>query len=260
MPAKRVVDEDEIRESVCLIGDVANSIGKILYELYITRLTATRAAYLEEINAAALAQGAGSVASNAQVDSLVRAVADIVRSGGSGDLAAILADVTGINGSAMLTGTNVWETNISAYSGAGHAGTYLKTLYADWLNGGRLDLILDNIESLVDSAEAAGTYSYLDVGGEQTVKEDTTTTRRHIHLEVSNRNMAQTGTFRIYRKVDASNYDLYISQAVKVAAGSDRAWDVEFTTNQAWKVTYEEDSDEGAARNIPYNLITQVIE
>jgi hypothetical protein len=145
MPAERVVDEDEIRESVCLTGDVANSIGKILYELYITRLTATRAAYLEELNAAALAQGAGSVASNAQVDSLVRAVADIVRSGGSGDLAAILADVTGINGSAMLTAANVWQTNISAYSGAGYAGTYLKTLYDDWLNGGRLDLILDSI-------------------------------------------------------------------------------------------------------------------
>ena len=213
-----------------------------------------------ETYAAGLAQAAGSVASNAQLDSLVRAVADIVRSGGSGDLAAILADVTGLNGDAMLTAANVWETNISAYSGAGYAGTYLKTLYDDWLNGGRLDLILDNIESLVDSAEVAGPYSYTDAGGEQTVKEDTAVTRRHIHFEVSNRNMTQTGTFKLYRKVDGSNYDLYTSQAVKVAAGSDRAWDVEFTTNQAWKVTYEEDSDEGAARAIPYNVITQVIE
>lgn len=154
----------------------------------------------------------------------------------------------------------IWETNISAYSGVGYAGTHLKTLYDDWLNGGRLDLILDNIESLVDSAEAVGPYSYIDAGGEQTVKEDTAVTRRHIHLEVSNRNMAQTGIFRIYRKVDGSNYDLYTSQAVNVAAGSDRAWDAQFTTNQAWKVTYEEDSDEGTARNIPYNAITQVIE
>jgi len=46
----------------------------------------------DEINAAALAQGDGSVASNAEVDSLVRAIADIVRAGGTGDLAAILSD------------------------------------------------------------------------------------------------------------------------------------------------------------------------
>lgn len=255
----------------------------------------------------------------------------------------IAANLTAINALNNITAANVWETNISAYSGAGYGGTYLKTLYDDWLNGGRLDLLLDAcsthsaadvmnvnisaystagyagtyiktlyddwlnggrldllidsiityvdclpasmgdivtkdladvlsdstafagadiaaIKGLVDSAEAAGPYSYTDAGGEQTVKEDTLTTRRHIHVEVSNRNMTQTGTFRIYRKVDGSNYDLYTSQAVKVAAGSDRAWDAEFTTNQAWKVTYEENSDEGAARNIPYNVITQVIE
>ena len=42
-----------------------------------------------EINAAALAQGAGSVASSSQLDSLVRAIADILRAGGSGDLPAL---------------------------------------------------------------------------------------------------------------------------------------------------------------------------
>ena len=41
--------------------------------------------------------------------------------------------------------TAIWEKNISAYVGAGYAGTYLKTLYTDWLNAGRLDLILDAI-------------------------------------------------------------------------------------------------------------------
>ncbi len=43
------------------------------------------------------------------------------------------------------TVTEIWETNISAYAGAGYAGTYLKMLYDDWLNGGRLDLLLDAI-------------------------------------------------------------------------------------------------------------------
>lgn len=38
----------------------------------------------------------------------------------------------------------IWDKDVSAYVGA-KAGAYLKTLYDDWLNGGRLDLILDAI-------------------------------------------------------------------------------------------------------------------
>jgi len=85
-------------------------------------------------------------------------------------------------------------------------------------------------------------------------------TRRRVWVEFSNRNMTQTGTFRLYRKVDGANYDLYATQAVTVGAGDDRAFDAVFTTNQPWKLTYEEGADEGAARAIPYNVITQVIE
>jgi len=44
-----------------------------------------------ETYAAGLAQGAGDVASNSQLDELVRAIADILRAGGSGDAAAIVA-------------------------------------------------------------------------------------------------------------------------------------------------------------------------
>lgn len=131
-------------------------------------------------------------------------------------------------------------------------------------NLGQLDFdlqgFLDIITALVDSAEAAGPFSYLDAGGEQDVYEDAAVTRRRIWIVVSNRNMTQTGTFRIYRKVNGANYDLYIDQPVLIAAGKERAWDREFTTNQAWKITYEEDVDETANRDIPYNVITQVIE
>ena len=118
----------------------------------------------------------------------------------------------------------------------------------------------DIINALVDSAEAVGPMSYLDAGGEQTVKEDTATNRRRIWLEFSNRNMTQSGKFILYRKVDGSTYDIYVTELVTVAADDDRAFDVEFTTNQAWKLTYTEDVNEGAARAIPYNVITQVIE
>ncbi|MBA7620067.1 hypothetical protein ES703_27410 [subsurface metagenome] len=120
--------------------------------------------------------------------------------------------------------------------------------------------VVDAIKALVDSAESVGPYSYLDAGGEQDVVEDTATTRRRIWLEFSNRNMTQTGTFIIYRKIDGSNYDIWATVLCTIGAGDDRSWDAEFTTNQAWKLTYEEDVDEGAARAIPYNVITQVIE
>ena len=123
-----------------------------------------------------------------------------------------------------------------------------------------LDTEIAAILGLVDSAESAGPYSYLDAGGEQDVVEDTATTRRRIRLEFSNRNMTQTGKFIIYRKVDGTNYDIWTTVLVTVAAGDDRVTDTEFVTNQHWKLTYTEDADEGAARAIPYNVITQEIE
>jgi len=47
--------------------------------------------------------------------------------------------------------TGIWEKDISAFSGAGYAGTYLKVLYDDWLNGGRLDLLLDAVKAKTDN-------------------------------------------------------------------------------------------------------------
>lgn len=112
----------------------------------------------------------------------------------------------------------------------------------------------------LQTTEAAGPYSYLDVGGEQDVYENLVVTRRHVWVSFSNKNMTQTGTFRLYRKEDGATYDLYVAQAVLVAAGSERAFDAEFTTNQHWKLAYQENVDEGAARAIPYNVVQQVVE
>lgn len=148
----------------------------------------------------------------------------------------------------------------------------INTLLSDGVYGlAALEALVDDLETrlsavragyldFLDTAESAGPFSYLDAGGEQDVVEDSVTTRRHIWVEFSNRNMAQTGTFRIYRKVDGANYDLYAEQPVLVAAGEERAFDAEFTTNQHWKLTYQEDVNEGAARAIPFNIITQVVE
>ena len=123
--------------------------------------------------------------------------------------------------------------------------------------------ILERLEALITplTTEATGPFSYLDAGAEQDVYEDAaTTTRRKVWIEISNQNMTQTGTFRLYRKVDGVTYDQFSSDPVLVAAGEDRAFSYEFVTNQHFKVTYEEDADEGAARDIDYNVIVQAME
>ncbi len=127
-------------------------------------------------------------------------------------------------------------------------------------NGISLAEGLRYVSELTDTAETTGPYSYLDAGAEQDVVTDAVTTRRHIWLEFSNQNMTQTGTFRIYRKIDGVTYDLYATIPVTVSAGDERAFDVDFVTNQHWKLSYQENVDEAAARDIDFNIVTQVIE
>lgn len=112
--------------------------------------------------------------------------------------------------------------------------------------------------ALIDTTETTGPFSYLDAGAEQDVVEDATVVRRHIWLEVSNRNMTLSGLFKLYRKVDGASYDLWSTE--QLLASGNRVLDYEFTTNQHWKITYTEDADEGAARSIPFNIITQIVE
>lgn len=120
--------------------------------------------------------------------------------------------------------------------------------------------VVDSISGLVDSAEAVGPYTYLDDGGEQDVYEDTATTRRKIFIELDLNAMTKDGTIRVKRKVDGTNYRTWIEHSYS-AAGNEKVWTVTgAVTNQAFKITYEESEDEGANRDIEYNVITQVIE
>ena len=210
--------------------------------------TAARAGYLDELAAANLPTDIADIPAQANAKTF-NATA----------LASINAEVdtalnTAVPGSPTADSINERIKTLDDNYTAARAG------YLDELAAANLPADIDAIKGLVDSGETAGPFSYLDAGGEQDVVEDTAVTRRHIWLEFSNRNMTQTGTFRIYRKIDGTNYDLYAEQAVTVSAGDERAFDAEFTTNQAWKLTYEEGADEGAARDIPFNVITQVIE
>lgn len=214
---------------------------------------------------------------------LARYIADGTEGSEAGSALPAGKSIVDVVGTAYVDGAGGWNTEnladdlnrlgqyIMDGAAGAEAGTVLPagkslydvigTSYVDAGGGLGTDSIASDlgiIEGLVDSAEVAGPYSYLDAGAEQDIYEDTAVTRRKIWLEVSNRNMTQSGTFRVYRKVDGSSYDLYSSDAI-VASGV-RVLDYEFTTNQQWKVTYEEDVDEAAARDIPFNVIVQVIE
>ncbi len=79
-----------------------------------------------ETYAKGLAQGGGSVASNAQLDSLTRAIADVVRAGGTGDLAAILAETDKLSG--------------GEYVGTVSAGTAVKTLIKEITTTKRIEI------------------------------------------------------------------------------------------------------------------------
>lgn len=119
---------------------------------------------------------------------------------------------------------------------------------------------LVDIQALLTSTEAAGPYSYLDAGGEQTVYQNEVNTRRRISFEMDLNTMTQNGTIRLYRRVDGANYRLWIEEAF-VAAGNEKVFTREgITTNQYFRVTYQEAVDEGAARAIPYNVIIEALE
>ena len=110
------------------------------------------------------------------------------------------------------------------------------------------------------ATESNGPFSYLDAGGEQDVHESTATTRRRATLVFNNRNMTQTGTFRFYIKTDGTNYDLDTTSAVTVSAGNDRVFRIELVTNQNYRLTYQEDANEGADRNIDFQAIEEPLE
>lgn len=139
---------DKVRASVCVTGDPANSIGKVLYEVYTNRLTSARAGYFENINNANLATIADISTLTATEIAYLNASISSRSSHTAANVWAVgtraLTDKAGFSLAAAGI-TAIWEKNISAFSGAGYAGTYVKTLYDDWINAGRLDAILDTI-------------------------------------------------------------------------------------------------------------------
>ena len=127
-------------------------IGRITSE---GTIKATVLAIDAEVDASSLAQGAGSVASNAALGALARAISNIVRVGGTGDLAAILADTNELQGDWTNGGRlDLIIDDILADT---------NELQTDWTNGGRLDLLIDAIKAKTDQLNfnAEGTTEVL---------------------------------------------------------------------------------------------------
>jgi len=111
-------------------------------------------------------------------------------------------------------------------------------------------------------SKTSGTLSYLDAGGEQTVVEITNSTRKVIQgIWLDMTNLTQNGEVILYYKVDGTNYrefDFVLWNAASDSPGL--YFPGPMAIGEDLKVTYEEDADEGAARNIPYAIIYTKLE
>ena len=123
---------------------------------------------------------------------------------------------------------------------------------------------MGNLDAVnVTKYPSSGTYSYIDDGGEQTVIELTDGSYKMlggIWLDLSN--MTQNSTIKCYYKIDGTNYrQLNVGGTVQnyaftVADTIDGVYlDLHIGISYDFKVTYEEGGDEGAARDIPYQIV-----
>lgn len=121
--------------------------------------------------------------------------------------------------------------------------------------------ILD-IKGLVPSTDYSGTYAYLDAGAEQTIKEITATTRYTINgIFLDLVNITQDGHIKLYYKVDGTNYREFADYSFTVATDSDGVYiDLNMGMTEDFKITYTEDADEGADRDIPYSIVLDIRE
>lgn len=123
---------------------------------------------------------------------------------------------------------------------------------------------LDTLIATNGSADSSGTFSYLDAGSEQDVVELTNSTRKTIiAIWVDAINLTNNGTFKVYYKVDGTNYRELVANADTITSGTDEAINLITGTlaiTEDLKITYEEASDEGAARDIPFSVIYETKE
>lgn len=118
------------------------------------------------------------------------------------------------------------------------------------------------VNNLVSSSESKGTYTYTNSGGEQTIVTITTTARKLIDgIWLDLVNMTQSGTIKLYYKVDGTNYREVTSFYFDPSTDSDCLFmNLSMGITDDLKVTYTEATDEGADRDIKFSVVFDVRE
>ena len=122
----------------------------------------------------------------------------------------------------------------------------------------------DTIIAQTGATASAGTFSYLDDGGEQTIIEITPTKIKAIKgiwLELNN--LTQDATIKFYAKIDGTNYrelTQYEYSFIVLDTDDFLFLPCDCFVNSDFKVTITEGADEGADRAIYYKLIYENLE
>ena len=103
-------------------------------------------------------------------------------------------------------------------------------------------------------------FTYLDAGGEQTIFEITDNTKTYIsQIMLDFVNIIENGIIKLYSKIDGTNYrEIAIFAFTFLTDSKGLLINLRIPINVDFKITYEEDVDEGADRIIPYNYILEV--
>jgi hypothetical protein len=127
-----------------------------------------------------------------------------------------------------------------------------------------LKTLSDQIDSITPAvtSKTKSTYTYTNAGGEQTIFTIVTATIKTVQgvwLDLSN--ITQKGTIRSYYKIDGVVYVLINASLFDPALDTPGFFiNLNMGITDDFKVTYQEDTDEGADRAIPYAAIFNVNE
>ena len=102
-------------------------------------------------------------------------------------------------------------------------------------------------------------FTYLDAGGKQTIFEITDRTKTYIsQIILDFINITKDGVIRLYSKIDGTNYrEIAIFAFTFLTDSKGLFINLKIPVNIDFKITYEEDADEGSDRIIPYNYILE---
>jgi hypothetical protein len=109
----------------------------------------------------------------------------------------------------------------------------------------------------------SGSFVYLDAGGEQTVIEITNSKKAFItSIIIDTNTLTQNGNFKLYHKVDGTNYKLSETIGFTAASGEDvkviaSNFNFKIPLSGDFKLTYTESADEGADRTLYYNYVLE---